>query len=273
MTLISPQDLDDNLLNNTKIIDASWHFLSDRNGFKEYQKEHIENAIFFDLEKCSNQQENLPHNHFLPEKEDWEKALSKMGISNNDKVVIYDNSDLITSCRCWFQFLYFGHEPNLLFILDGGLKKWKLENRKVTNKETKIKLSKYFAKENKHMIKIKSQIEENIKKNEFKLLDARSKNRFNGQVKEPRPGVKSGSIEGSICLPYSECINLKDNSFLNKKILDKKFKSLGIVSDNVVFTCGSSVTASVLGVAYSLINNKYMPTIYIGSWSEYGKIK
>ena len=122
------------------------------------------------------------------------------------------------------------------------------------------------------MIKIRSQIDENIKKNEFKLLDARSKNRFNGQVKEPRPGIKSGSIEGSICLPYSECINLKDNSFLNKKILDKKFKSLGIVSDNIVFTCGSSVTASVLGVAYSLINNKYIPTIYIGSWSEYGKI-
>ena len=55
-------------------------------------------------------QKNLPHNHFLPKKEDWEKALSKMGISNNDKVVIYDNSDLITSCRCWFQFLYFGHD-------------------------------------------------------------------------------------------------------------------------------------------------------------------
>jgi len=65
----------------------------------------------------------------------------------------------------------------------------------------------------------------------------------------------------------------KGGSFLNKKILEKKFKSLGIVNNNVVFSCGSSVTASVLGVAYSLINNKYMPTIYIGSWSEYGKIK
>ena len=46
-----------------------------------------------------------------------------------------------------------------------------------------------------------------------------------------------------------------------------------MIDNNVVFSCGSSVTASVLGVAYSLINNKYMPTIYIGSWSEYGKIK
>ena len=57
----------------------------------------------------------------------------------------------------------------------------------------------------------------------------------------------------------------------SKKILDEKFKSLGQIDNNVVFSCGSSVTASVLGVAYSLINNKYMPTIYIGSWSEYGK--
>ena len=273
MTLITTHELNNSLSGNVKLIDASWHFLSTRNAFKEYRKEHIENAIFFDLEKNSNHQKSLPHNHFLPEKKDWEEAVSKMGISNDDKIVIYDNSDLITSCRCWFQFLYFGHRPDLVFVLDGGLKKWKLENKKVTNKETKIKKSKYFARENLYMVKIKSQIGANIKKNEFKLLDARSKERFNGNVKEPRPGIRSGSIEGSICLPYSECINPIDNSFLNKRILDKKFKSLGITDDNVVFSCGSSVTATVLGVAYSLINNKYMPTIYIGSWSEYGKIK
>jgi len=92
-----------------------------------------------------------------------------------------------------------------------------------------------------------------------------------GLALEPRPNVRSVSIENSKCLPFSECINPKDYTFLNKKILEKKFKSLGIVNNNVVFRCGSSVTASVLGVAYSLINNKYMPIIYVGSWSEYGK--
>ena len=45
------------------------------------------------------------------------------------------------------------------------------------------------------------------------------------------------------------------------------------MTPNVVFSCGSGVTASVLALAYSLINNKYMPTIYDGSWAEYGKIK
>ena len=271
MTIVSTEWLNNNF-SKVKILDASWHLLVNRSGFKEYQEEHIENAIFFNLDKHSNQQKDLPHNHFLPEKKQWEAALSAMGISNNDQVIIYDNSDLISSCRCWFQFIYFGHSSSLVFILDGGLKKWKLEKRKVINQETKIIPSKYLAKENKHLVKNKSQINKNIKKKEFSLVDARSRNRFLGLAPEPRPNVKSGAIEGSKCLPFSECINPKDNTFLSKDVLEEKFKLVGIVNNNnVVFTCGSSVTASVLGIAYSLINNKYVPIIYIGSWSEYGK--
>ena len=59
MILVSTDRLDNNLSDNAKLIDASWHFLSNRNAFKEYQKEHIENAIFFDLEKHSNQQKKF----------------------------------------------------------------------------------------------------------------------------------------------------------------------------------------------------------------------
>ena len=52
----------------------------------------------------------------------------------------------------------------------------------------------------------------------------------------------------------------------------KKFESFKFDQEkNIVFSCGSGVTASVLALAYSLINAKYMPTIYDGSWSEYGK--
>ena len=40
----------------------------------------------------------------------------------------------------------------------------------------------------------------------------------------------------------------------------------------IVFSCGSGITAAVLALAYSLINNKYKPSIYDGSWAEYGKI-
>ena len=270
MTLVSTDWLSKNL-NRVKIIDASWHLVKNRNAIDEYNKEHIESAIFFDLDKNSNQKKDLPHKHFLPLVNNHEKTISEMGISNTDRIIIYCHSDLISSCRAWFQFLYFGHDPKLVSVLNGGLKKWKLEGRKVTNSKTKIIPSKYKAKENKNMIKIKSQIDENIKRREFTVLDARSKNRFLGLEPEPRPGIKSGSIKGSKSVPLSEIVNLKDNTFLDTKKLRDIFNSCEISSNKIVMSCGSSVSAASLALAYSLINDDYIPKIYIGSWTEFGK--
>ena len=272
MTLVSTDWLDDNL-SKVKIIDASWHLNKNRNAIKEYDEGHIENAIFFDLDKNSNQKKNLPHGHFLPSLREHEKAISEIGILNTDRIIIYCSSDLISSCRAWFQFLYFGHDPKLVSVLNGGMKKWKLEGRKVTNLKTKIRTSNYKAKENKNMIKIKSEINENIKKGNFTILDARSKNRFLGLEPEPRPGVKSGSIKGSQSMPLGEIVNLKDNTFLETEKLRDIFNSSGITSDKIVMSCGSSVSAASLALAYSLINDDYIPKIYIGSWTEFGKNK
>ena len=270
MTLVSTHWLSKNL-NKVKIIDASWHLVKNRNAIEEYNKEHIENAIFFDLDKNSNQRKDLPHGHFLPTINEHEKLISEIGILNSDRIIIYCYSDLISSCRAWFQFLYFGHDPKLVSVLNGGMKKWKLEGRKVTNSKTKIIPSKYKSKENKNMMKIKSQIDENIKKKEFTVLDARSKKRFLGLEPEPRPGVKSGSIEGSKSMPLNEIVNTKDNTFLDAKKLRDIFNSSEINSNKIVMSCGSSVSAASLALAYSLINDDYIPKIYIGSWTEYGK--
>ena len=272
MTLVESSWLDENL-NKVKIIDASWHLVKNRNAIEEYNKEHIKNAIFFDLDKNSNQRKDLPHGHFLPSSSDHEKAVSEMGISNTDRIIIYCNSNLISSCRAWFQFLYFGHDPKLVSVLNGGMKKWKLEDRKVTNLKTQTISCNYKARENKNMIKILSQINENIEKKEFTVLDARSKNRFLGLEPEPRPGIKSGSIKGSKSMPLSEIVNIKDNTFLDRKKLRDIFNSIKISSNKIVMSCGSSVSAASLALAYSIINDDYIPKIYIGSWTEFGKNK
>jgi len=272
MSLVSTEWLDKNL-DKVKTLDGSWHLNKDRNALEEYKKKHIKNAIFLDLNKISNQDPKLPHNHFLPEKKEWEKKLSEIGVSNNSRVIIYDNSDLISSCRIWFQFLYFGHDTNLVSILDGGLKNWLLQNREVTNKITRVTPSKYTAKKNHHMIKNKLQIEKNINTKKFTILDARSKSRFLGLEEEPRPHVKKGNIEGSKSLHFKELIDQKTNKFLDIRTLKKKFNLAEINSNETVMSCGSSVSAATLALAYSLINSDYVPKIYIGSYTDWGILK
>ena len=269
MSLVDTNWLEEKI-NNVKIIDCSWHMpQAKRSGLEEYNNEHIPNAIFFDLDKNSKIDTDLPH--MLTDIRSWEKIIRNMGIENKDEIVVYDNSDVISSCRCWYNLIYFGHDPKLVHVLDGGLKKWKKENKITNNKEVIIKTSVYSCKENKELVKNKKQIDENIDTKVFNVIDARSKERFEGKVVEPRKGLRSGSIKNSFCLPFSNLIN-DDNTFVSKDKIQTQFGLFKLDKDkNVVFSCGSGVTASVLALAYSLINDKYMPTIYDGSWSEYGR--
>ena len=269
MSLVKTNWLEENI-NNLKIIDCSWHMpQTKRSGHEEYNKDHIQNAIFFDLDKNSKIDTDLPH--MLTDIRSWEKIIADMGIENKDEIVVYDNSDVISSCRCWYNLIYFGHDPKLVHVLDGGLKKWKKENKPTNNKKVITETVVYSCKESTELVKNKKQIDENIDKNDFNVVDARSRERFEGKVAEPRKGLRSGSIRNSFCLPFGELIN-DDHTFVSKDEISEKFKAFNFnLSKNMVFSCGSGVTASVLALAYSLINDKYMPTIYDGSWSEYGK--
>jgi thiosulfate/3-mercaptopyruvate sulfurtransferase len=268
MSLVDTDWLEKNL-NKIKILDASWHMPStNRDAYKEFLNEHIENSQFFDLDKNSELDSILPH--MLPSKKKWQKIISDHGISNQDKIVIYDNSDVISSCRCWYMFVYFGHDINKIFILDGGFKKWKIDNKKVTNNLTLRNKTKYLAKEIKSLVLNKLQIDENIKSNNFQVMDARGEKRFKGTDPELRPGLKSGSIQNSKNLPFTECINKLDHTFKDRDELIKIFEHVGIRPDRQqVFTCGSGVTACILAMANKIINDK-KPIIYDGSWSEYG---
>ncbi len=270
MSLVDTDWLEKNV-NQVKVIDCSWHMPAEnRNAEEEFNNEHIPNAIFFDLDKNSKNNTDLPH--MLPSLDDWNKIVSNLGISKDDQIIIYDNSNVISSCRCWYNFIYFGHDPKLVSVLNGGLRKWKQENKKISKEVIKFTKTNYEGKELISLVKDKNNIDLNILEKEFVVVDARSKERFEGKVPDPRKNVRSGSIPNSICLPFVEVIN-KDFSFKNEEELKSLFNNrLKNTIDNPVFSCGSGVTACVLALAYSLVNANYLPVIYDGSWAEYGKI-
>jgi thiosulfate/3-mercaptopyruvate sulfurtransferase len=255
-------------IEKVKILDASWHLPNaNRNSFEEYKADHITNSIFFDIDKNSNQKTNLPH--MRPSKEDWEIIISGLGISNSDHIIVYDNSDVFSSCRVWYTFLYFGHNPKLISVLDGGFKKWINEKRPTSNKVIGNEKSKYIAEENTSLVINKDEVNKNIENQKFQLIDARGEKRFLGLQAEPRKELKSGNIKGSINLPFQKLLE-KDRTFKKKDELIEIFKTKEVsIEKEMAFTCGSGVTACILGLANSIISGK-KPVIYDGSWAEYG---
>ena len=265
--LVSTKWLNDNL-NKVKILDASWHLPNvNRDPSEEYKINHITNSAFFDIDKNSNQESSLPH--MLPTKKKWEIILSNLGIKNSDHVIVYDNSEIFSSCRVWYTFLYFGHNPNLISVLDGNFNKWINEKRPTSTKNTKSHKTNYVAEENSSLVLNKKQINENIISKKFQLIDARGEQRFLGLQSEPRKELKSGKIKGSINLPFQQLVR-EDRTFKKRDELIDVFKNKEVlIEKEMAFTCGSGVTACILGLANSIISGK-KPTIYDGSWAEYG---
>ena len=265
--LVSTKWLEENI-DKVRILDASWHLPnSNRDAKEEFDSNHIRDAIFFDIDKFSNQNSNLPH--MLPNKNEWEIIVSSLGINNNDHIIVYDNSDVFSACRVWYSFIYFGHSPNLISVLDGNFKKWLSEKKPVSKKIMKITKTNYKANEDTSLVVNKMQIENNILSKKFQLIDARGEKRFLGKMPEPRKELRSGHIKGSKNLPFQLLVN-EDRTFKKKEELISIFKRKEISIDkDMAFTCGSGVTACILGLANSIISGK-KPIIYDGSWSEYG---
>ena len=268
MSLVTTDWLENNILKeDVKVLDCSWHMPNTkRNGKDEFLKEHIPGSIFFDIDKFSDPLAKFPHT--IPATDLFENLSSEIGIKNSDHIIVYDSLGIFSAPRVWWMFNYFGHKK--ISILDGGLVKWKNENKKIENGPEKTSQKSHFkciAKD--EMLVNIDQVKENINNKKFELVDARSKGRFNGTENEPRPDIKSGSIPKSFNLPWMECIDPISKCFLSKEELKKKFEKININKNSTVaFSCGSGVTACIVAKAFEIIEGQKF-SIYDGSWTEW----
>src|SRR3954451_15896947 len=127
------------------IVDGSFYLPAlKRNAREEYLKEHIPGAVFFDIDAVADHSTDLPH--MLPGPAMFGEAVGVLGIGNGDTVVVYDGGTLSGAARVWWTFRIFGH-PKVL-VLDGGLPKWKAENRPVESGTAKRPAKKFAAEMN-----------------------------------------------------------------------------------------------------------------------------
>ena len=269
MNIVSIDWLEKNLENSEVIIlDCSWHLPNtNRSGTQEFLKERIPSAIFFDIDEICDKKS--PYPHMIPDENYFSQKVSELGILNNHHIITYDTLGVFSSARVYWMFKQFGHKK--ISILNGGLKYWKLNNKKLeTSTPQKNKKSQYTAKLEHSKIKIFEDIESNLKYKKFKLIDARPSGRFNGIDPEPRIEIKSGNIKNSINIPFSSVINSETGCFKDKEELEKIFKKNQVkVKDDIVFSCGSGVAACVVGLAYNTLSHENNFDVFDGSWTEW----
>ncbi|MFI5266408.1 MAG: sulfurtransferase [Chloroflexota bacterium] len=212
----------------------------------------------------------------IPTKENWDKLLSRAGVSADSKIVFYgDNNNWFAAFAYWVAKMY-GHQD--VVLMNGGRKKWELENRPMTKDAPNVTASSYASKGLDESFRaFYADVRDYVGVPSGKaLIDVRSPAEYSGEIVAP-PGLpetaqRCGHIPGAANIPWGQAAN-EDGTFKSADELKALYEGKGISPDkDIVAYCRigerSSHTWFVLKelLGYGKVRN------YDGSWTEWGSV-
>ncbi|MEM5517563.1 sulfurtransferase [Henriciella sp. AS95] len=248
-----------------RVIDASWYpsWSSPSNAGREtYARGHIPGAVYFDIDEIADSESDLPH--MMPDSVKFSSRVRKLGVGDGNRLVIYDANDFIASARVWWMFRHMGHKD--VYVLNGGLRAWQAAGGELEDLPPVVTGGRHFTpRVRSDLIKTMEQIKTISTSSVTPLLDARAAGRFSGAEAEPREGLESGHIPGSINIPSSRLVGA-DGKLVTNDMLDTLLGPYK--SSHAVATCGSGVSAAIIALGLAELGN-YDVAIYDGSWTEW----
>jgi thiosulfate/3-mercaptopyruvate sulfurtransferase len=247
------------------VVEGSY-FLPDenRNAREEYLQAHIPGAVRFDIDAIADHSTDLPH--MLPSPQIFAQAMRDLGISDTMRIVVYDAVGLFGAARVWWTLRLFGAKD--IKILAGGLPKWASEARPLESGSVTREPQTFTAHVDTKAVAAATDVLKASQTGAPQIVDARSAQRFRGEAPEPRPGVRSGHIPGSLNVPYRELI--ENGEMRAPADVAAAFQRAGVdLTRPIITTCGSGVTAAILLLGLETAG-KTDVVLYDGSWSEWG---
>jgi thiosulfate/3-mercaptopyruvate sulfurtransferase len=246
-----------------RIVDAGWR-LDGTDTQALFREAHIPGAVFFDLEAVSDPASPLPHT--LPDAAHFGRAMGALGLSEGDRIVVYETGPMFSAPRAWWMLKVFGAAQ--VQVLNGGLDAWKQAGGEVESGDAQPLPARFDARLDRTALADIEAVRRALTEGTVPVLDARGAIRFRGESAEPRPGVRPGHMPGARNLPYTALVD-EAGRLRSPADLEDAFEARGLDDAAVpITTCGSGVTAAILVLALTVLGRP--ARLYDGSWAEWG---
>lgn len=245
-----------------RVVDCRFRLDDLHAGRCAWKYSHIPGAVHVDVETdLSGPVGAGTGRHPLPSREQLAELFNLLGISNDSRVVVYDDTGGCFAARLWWLLRWMGHEK--VALLDGGWSSWTEGAFPVSKRPPRIPAAEFIAHAPLVDAVTARDIVATLDNSSLQLVDARAAERFSGEV-EPIDPV-AGHIPGAINRPFTD--NLDDTGhFRSAGELRERFDSGNPAA--VVHYCGSGVTACHNLFAMELAGLRGS-RLYPGSWSEW----
>lgn len=244
---------------NLRWIDARFSLKDSRAGKEMYETEHVNGAIYWDLENDMSDMTAHEGRHPMPSEEQITQLIQQSGLTPQDPVVVYDQGGAPFAARAWWLLKYAGFEN--VSISQLGFEALKKQGIAVSTAAPTVQKTNEILQFKHELFADQTYVKKVIKGEELGVLvDARSAERFAGR-EEPIDPV-AGRIPGARNLDWEQFVSNGEFRF------DDDFSQVVQLHEPAVVYCGSGVTAAAL---YAVMAEKGYDQVklYMGSFSDW----
>jgi thiosulfate/3-mercaptopyruvate sulfurtransferase len=233
-------------------------------GRADWERGHIPGAGHLDLQGELSDRTS-PLRFTMPPAEQFAAAMSRHGVGDGTRVVLYSAVNIWWATRIWWMLRAFGFDAAA--VLDGGWEKWVAEGRPVSTDRPAYPPTAFVARPRPGLIATKEQVLAAIGHAGTRTVNALSARQHTGEsgVHYGRPG----HIAGSVNVPGTALMQPRSNTYRPPAELRALFDSVGATPDRTVITyCGGGIAASNDAFVLVLLGHEKV-ALYDGSLSEW----
>src|SRR6202047_4612982 len=230
----------------------------------DFEKGHIPGAQFIDLQADLSDKDHRLR-FMLPAAEDFAAAMSRFGVGEGTRIVLYSTTTPQWATRVWWLLRVFGFDK--AGVVGGGWQKWSREDRPVETGAVRPRPPGHFiVREQRPLMVDKEAVLQGIGDGAVCTLNALAPEQHAGTGGNTygRPG----RIKGSVNLPAAHLIDPETNEFLPADELRRRFAAVGAMDRQVLNYCGGGIAASADALALVMLGHKDVK-LYDGSLSEW----